>query len=74
MHAARRDREEQVDEVLGGVLELGVRRDVVVAALAEARGFGPPVSFGPAVEGSQVHDAAVPGDGAAHGEAAVPDR
>jgi len=44
LQAARLGRDEHVGEVLGGVMELGVRRDVVVAALAEARGFGPPLS------------------------------
>jgi hypothetical protein len=74
MQAARRDREERVDKVLEEVLELTPPREGVVAALAEARGSGPPLWFTPAAEGSQVDDAAVPGDGAAYGEAAVPDR
>jgi hypothetical protein len=51
MQAARRDREERVGEVLGGVLGLAPLRDGVVVALGEARGSGPPVWFTPAVQG-----------------------
>jgi hypothetical protein len=47
LQAARLERGERVGEVLEGVLELGVQRDVVVAALAEARGSGPPLSLVP---------------------------
>ena len=68
LQAARRVRDERVGEVLGGVQELDVQRDVVVAALAEARGFGPPLTSVTAAQGSQVHDVAVPSDGAAHSE------
>jgi hypothetical protein len=53
MQAARLGRGEHVGEVLGGVLEVGVRREGVVAALAEARGSGPPVSFVPSAGGSR---------------------
>jgi hypothetical protein len=48
LQSARQGRDERVGEVLGGVLELGVQRDGVVATLAEARGFGPPLSVVPA--------------------------
>jgi hypothetical protein len=68
LQAARLGRDEHVGEVLGEVLELTTPREGVVAALAEARGSGPPLRFTPMAEGSQVDDAAVPGDGAAHSE------
>jgi hypothetical protein len=68
MQAARVERGERVGEVLGSVLELTPPRDGVVAALAEVRGCGPPLLLTPAAEGSQVDDAAVPGNGAAHSE------
>jgi hypothetical protein len=68
LQAARLGRDERVGEVLGGVLELDVRRDGVVAKLVEARGSGPPLWFIPAAEGSQLDEVVVPGDGAAHSE------
>jgi hypothetical protein len=68
LQAARLERDEHVGDVVGGVLELTARNDGVVAALAGARGSGPPLWFTPAAEGSQVDDVVVPGDGAAHSE------
>jgi hypothetical protein len=51
LQAARLGRDEHVNDVLGGLLELTPPRDGVVAALAEARGFGPTLSSVPAVKG-----------------------
>jgi hypothetical protein len=50
LQAVRRDRDERVGEVLEGVLELSPQREAVVVALAEARGFGPPLTFTPVTE------------------------
>jgi hypothetical protein len=60
----RLGRDERVGEVLGGVLELGVRRDGVVAALAEGRGSGPPLTLVPAAREMQpVGDGSSPAGG-----------
>jgi hypothetical protein len=61
LQAARLGRDERVGEVLGGVLELGVRRDGVVAALAEARGSGPTLTFTPGVGELEARVVGVPG-------------